>query len=286
MFNIKNRQGFPFFYAGVDYKDTEEWLIQNDCLRLLSYVNDKRTIERRCARGVKTFVDSGAFSAMNRGLEINVDDYIEFINTHHENLLAYCQWDYIPLKQELAEEYANKTWNNYVYMKERVKDSSKLVYCYHHMEDIKWLKQAIDSGVRLIAIGGIAKKSKKVRYEFLTQIEELIKQYPNEEFVFHAFGMTAVDVLQRFKFITSADSSTWLYAPKFAEIETSVCKKLYFGDDLTKPHHFENQDLLLQTDIEEELEQYGFTVEDMKVRRHRSLYQAKFWKNKMLNLVR
>lgn len=284
MKDLKNRQGFSFFYAGQDYVATEEWLIANGCLRLLSYVNEKTLILKRCKRGAKTFVDSGAFSAMNRNLEINVDDYIQFLNENHENLMMYCQWDYIPLDQKSAEECAKKTWDNYLYMKNKLKDSSKLVYCYHHMEDIKWLKQAIENGVRLIAIGGIAKKSKKIRYEFLSQVEEILEQYPDEDFIIHAFGMTGQDVLKRFDFITSADSSTWLYPSKFGEIETTICKKIYFGDDLNKKHHYKNQDLLTQMDIDLELEKYGFSAEEMTQRRNRSLYQAMFWKDKMLNL--
>ena len=31
---ILERQGFSFLFAGADYKATEEWLIENNCLRL------------------------------------------------------------------------------------------------------------------------------------------------------------------------------------------------------------------------------------------------------------
>ena len=41
---ILERQGFSFLFAGADYKATEEWLIENNCLRLLSFVNEKRLI--------------------------------------------------------------------------------------------------------------------------------------------------------------------------------------------------------------------------------------------------
>ena len=124
---IKNRNGMPYFFAGVDYKATEDWLIKNDCLRLLSYVNDKRLIEKRCEQNQPTFVDSGAFSAMNRKLSIDLDEYINWLNEREENLLMYCVWDYIPLTEEVAEEYAKKTWENYLYMKDKLVDRKSVV---------------------------------------------------------------------------------------------------------------------------------------------------------------
>lgn len=282
---IKNRKGMPYFFAGVDYKATEEWLIENNCLRLLSFVNDKRTIEKRCERGALTFVDSGAFSAMNRNLQINIDEYIEWLNKYDENLLMYCQWDYIPLVEEVAEEYAQKTWENYLYMRSKLKNPDKLVYCYHYLEDIKWLEQALENDVKIIALGGIAKRGKNIRNEFLEQVEKVITKSKKDVLV-HVFGMTSPEVLQRFKFIDCADSSTWLYASKFGEIETTWHKKVYFGNNMEKKNHFENLDLVQQMDIEFELDNYKFKVEDMKERRMRSLYQAMFWENKMQNLER
>ena len=282
---IKDRQGFPFYFAGIDYVATEDWLIENECLRLLSFVNDRRTIEKRCDRGALTFVDSGAFSAMNRNLSIDIDEYIEWLNKYEKNLLMYCQWDYIPLTEEVAEEYAKKTWENYLYMKDKLVNPDKLVYCYHYLEDIKWLEQALQNDVKVIALGGIAKRGKNIRNQFLTEVQQVIEKSGKDVLV-HAFGMTGFDILEKFTFINCADSSTWLYASKFGEIETSCCKKVYFGDNLEKKNHYENLDLMQQMDVDMELDCFGFKVDDMKQRRMRSLYQAMFWQNKMENFDR
>ena len=281
---ILERNGFSYLFAGADYKATEEWLIENNCLRLLSFVNEKRLIEQRCSIGAKTFVDSGAFSATNRKLEINVDEYIEWLNQYHDNFIMYCCWDSIPVGDLDPEECARKTWENYLYMKDRLNEPKKLVYCYHYGEDIKWLKQALDNGVKLIALGGLAKRGKNQRKTFLEEVEKAVKDY--DDLIIHAFGMTSFEILERFDFITSADSSTWLYNPKFGEVSCPSYGNVYFGDDMTKKHNYWNLDLDIQMEVDNDLEKFGFTYEDMKERRLRSLYQAHMWNDKMLNFKR
>lgn len=281
---ILERGSFGFFFAGADYKATEEWLMENNCLRLLSFVNERRLIEQRCKLGVKTFVDSGAFSATNRKLEINVDEYIEWLNQHHDNFIMYCCWDSIPVGDLDPEECARKTWENYLYMKDKLDEPRKLVYCYHYGEDIKWLKQALENGVKLIALGGLAKRGKNQRKVFLEEVEKVVKDY--DDLIIHAFGMTSFEILERFEFITSADSSTWLYPAKYSEIPTEKIRTVYTGEDMGKKHNYMNLDIDDQIYVDECIGEFGFTIDDMKERRKRSLYSAMWWNKKMLNFKR
>ena len=281
---ILERGSFGFFFAGADYKATEEWLMENNCLRLLSFVNEKRLIEQRCSIGAKTFVDSGAFSATNRKLEINVDEYIGWLNQYHDNFIMYCCWDSIPVGDLDPEECARKTWENYLYMKDKLEEPKKLVYCYHYGEDIKWLKQALDNGVKLIALGGLAKRGKNQRIKFLEEVEKVVKDY--DDLLIHAFGMTSFEILEKFEFITSADSSTWLYPAKYSEIPTEKIRTVYTGDDMSKKHNYWNLDLDDQIYVDECIGEFGFTIDDMKERRKRSLYSAMWWNKRMKEFKR
>ena len=94
-------------------------------------MNEKKVIEERSANGYKTFVDSGAFSAYTKGIDIDIDDYIAWINRWHPYVERYAAWDVIPSDKVSVEESAKQTWKNYKYMKTKVTDPSKLVYCFH-----------------------------------------------------------------------------------------------------------------------------------------------------------
>lgn len=280
---IKNKKGFSYFFAGQHYFSTEQWFMNNDCLRLLSFVNDKRLIEKRCKNNCFTFVDSGAFSAMNRQLSINVDEYIDWLNKYEQNLLMYCQWDYIPLNGNEAELCAEKTWDNYLYMQNKLKNPDKLVYCYHYGEDIKWLKQALNNDIKVIAIGGIAKRHKKTKYEFLEQVEKTIKQ-SKKDVAIHLFGVSSLDILNRFTFVTSSDSSSWLYPAKFGFIDTNCLGSVYFGEKENKKNNYYELSLHNQADVDIELNNFGFKPKDMQQSKLRSIYQANFYKYRMENV--
>lgn len=254
----------------------------------MSWVNEPKTIEKRCKAGYKTFVDSGAFSAYSRGIEINVDDYIDWINTWHENLERYCCFDTIPTNDISPDVSAVKTWENYTYMRDRLIEPHKLVYCFHYGEDTKYLIRALESGIDFVALGGVARKGRKQRYEFFTELIPIFEQYPNVHV--HAFGMTAIDLLNDFTYIDSSDSSSWLYPPKFLRIDTDSFGTLFFGTDKTKPINAkESVDNLTPVELkilEEELATRGFTIEDMYHNKQRSDWCILYWIDKMKNGVK
>ena len=279
---------YKFYIAGCGNKSVEKTIRKHDMHRLLSWVNERKVIEDRCRSGYSTFVDSGAFSAATRGLQINVDEYIEWLNQWHSNVERYCCWDTIPTDEVSPDVSAEKTWNNYLYMKERLTDPSKLVYCYHYGEDVKYLKQALESGIDFVALGGIAKKGRAARHEFFTKLEPIFKEYPHVHV--HAFGMTAIDILDKYTYIDSSDSSSWLYPPKFGRIQTETCRQVYFGTDFTKQSNvkesYDNLPSMQQHLLEVEINSMGMTLEDMQGNIGRCDWQLLHWNNKMKSVKR
>ena len=83
----------------------------------------------------KVFVDSGAYSVNNSGATVNIDEYIDFINSHDEPLV-WAQLDVIPKKPKAAKDIldaTNGTWENYLYMMEKLtpQNRKKLLPVYH-----------------------------------------------------------------------------------------------------------------------------------------------------------
>lgn len=282
------RANFDLYYAGTRTKYVEEFLTDNNFCRLLSYVNERSMIERHLKEGRPIFVDSGAFSAMTRGIEINVDDYIDWINKFSENMVQFCCWDTIPIDDMDPKETAKATWENYLYMYDKVNDKEKLVYCFHFGEPIEYLHKALEFGCTRIALGGVAKRKKAERIEFFELLKDEFHNYPNV--LVHAFGMTDVDLLAEYDFIHSGDSTSWLWPAKFSECQFKCKTKVYFSDkNPEKPHHINN---LTDDDyfaVEDEIAEYGFTVADFygdgDPIKNRDVWQVMYWQQRFFEVA-
>lgn len=278
---------FNLYYAGTRTNYAEDFITNNGYCRLLSYVNERRLIEKHCEKGRPVFVDSGAFSAATRGIKINVDDYIAWLNKWHENMVQYCCWDVIPVGDIDPVDAAQQTWDNYLYMRERLVDKEKLVYCYHYGEPVEYLHQALEFGCTRIALGGMAKRKKAERKEFLQSIQHEFKDYPNVRV--HAFGMTDVDLLKQFRFIHSADSTSWLWPAKFSEIQAKSISKVYFSFKNEKTNRIDKISDEKYYALEDELAEYGFKVEDMVGEgdpiKNRDVWQIMFWQERFFTVA-
>ena len=89
-------------------------------------------------------------SAHTRDAEVDVDAYIEYLNGIDDDVHVFAQVDKIPGKfrhpktrEELAEA-PEMSWNNYLYMRERLKSPEKLLPIFHQGEDFKWLHNILD----------------------------------------------------------------------------------------------------------------------------------------------
>ena len=275
---------FKLYYAAIRTRYVEDYMAECNYYRLLSYVNERSEIEKQCKNGrQRLFVDSGAFSAATRGIQISVDDYIDWLNKWSTGMEKFCSWDVIPVGDINPKDSAKQSWENYLYMYERVNEPEKLVYVYHNGEPIEYLESAIEFGCKKIALGGIAKASTPVRRAFFESVKETLEAHP--EIDVHAFGMTSIDLLKEYTFINSGDSTTWLWALKFSEAQFDTVPKVYFSDaNTTKKNHVNNITDEQFFGIEDELREFGFEVEDLygngDGNRNREVYQVVYWQKK------
>lgn len=230
----------------------------------------------------KLFIDSGAFSAFTKGVKIDVDSYIDWINERTDDITVYGQLDIIPatLSSEVGltvyEESARKTWENYLYMHLKMKEPEKLLYTFHVGEPIKYLKQALEwtdengNHISYIALGGMVGKPRAIRRAFLENCFNAIKKSSNPDVKVHAFGMTDFEILEEFP-IYSADSTSWIMVGAMGNIMTDFGNIAVSENQKNDKNHFSHLSKESIEDFNKMIGKYGFTLEELSVSRNKRI---------------
>ena len=269
------------YMAGSTFKELNEMLREKDYNKLLSQLNDRGTIEewaqalrqnRNCKS--KLFIDSGAFTAHTKGAEIDVDEYIQFLNNNEDIFTVYAQVDKIPgtfgipyTKEQLLEA-PKLSFENYLYMAPKLKNKDKLIPIFHQGEDFKWLKNMLeytDENGKHIPYIGISTRNdcpRAFKYEWLRNVFDIIARSSNPNVKTHAFGMTSFPLLESFPF-TSADSTAWIMVSVNGNIYTDIGTILISDKSESNPSHYKYMTPEKQAHIKIYVEERGFTIEEL-----------------------
>ena len=266
---------------------------------LFNYIDGKKATDKYGERiqPHKLFIDSGAFSAWTKGKVIDVDEYIDWINARAEFIDLYGQVDVIPGDRvhghtsEQVKEAAKATWENYLYMRPKMKKPEGLLYTFHVGEPLEYLKQALEwrdengQPIPYIALGGMVGKPMPVKRSFLDTCLDIIKKSSNPNVKVHAFGMTSFDLLAQYP-ITSADSTSWIMTGANGNIMTDA-GIIAVSDQMSKlPEHYSHLPEKLQKDFEASLSEFGFTLDELRNSRdNRIMFNARYMSKKAKNLV-
>jgi hypothetical protein len=153
------------------------------------------------------FLDSGAFSAFTKNIEINILDYIAFIKKHEDIISYYAVLDVIGDSEKTLEN-------------QRIMEDHGLspVPCFHANEDYKYLQFYVDN-YDYIALGGVAvNKSPSKRGRWLYKCFDIIcdeNDYPKCKV--HGFALTSIDLMWKYPWF-SVDSSRWVKASRYGKI--------------------------------------------------------------------
>lgn len=274
---------FDFYFTGVSLNTpAADYLIDSKACLLLSQLNDRSTIKKWIAKfdemgevPIKLFIDSGAFSAWTQGKEIDVDEYINFINQNKKYFEICASVDNIPgtpkssqvASIEQVRESCEKTWQNFLYMRSKMDDVNKLLYTFHIGEPWEYLKQALEyedehGKIAYIAFGGMVGKKANLIEDFLTHATEIVRLSSNPNVKIHAFGMTNLDKLEKFK-LYSADSTTWVKLAGYGNI--LINNKTYCVSDrqLLSDDNVINKNVALKEAVLKFIEQRGFTLQEL-----------------------
>lgn len=263
---VKKQLGYPQLLA---------W--QNEQKELLDWVEYKRN-NPDCP--CKLIVDSSAYSAWTRGMEIDIDEYIDFINKIEDVVYWFAELDKIPGKfgevhtpEELAEapEYS---WKNYLYMIERVKCPKKILPIFHQGEDFKYLKQMLEfrfpdgSHIEYIGISPDNGVSVSKKIPWYDEVWKIIKASSNPDVLTHNFGMTTINIIEQYPSMSS-DSTSWVRYGAYGSIIIVVngrAKRVYVSErGQAEADHINNQSDAVKQAVEHVCNRigHGITLEQL-----------------------
>lgn len=289
---------FDLYFAGAGDKPVIDFKLNNSTNQLLSQLNERKMIlnwiEYMKANNIKSklFIDSGAWSAHSKGKEVNIDDYINFLNKYDDYLYIYAELDKIPgefrkpktIEQRL--EAPEISWKNYLYMKDKIKSRDKLLPVFHQGEDYKWLENMLEykhedtkKHIPYIGISPANDSSIPGKIAFIDRCFDIIKKSSNPNVKTHAFGMTSLNILEKYPF-TSADSTSYLMCAINGNIMTDYGTINVSDRRLYKDNALFLKDKNLLDNI---ISKYGFTLKELSEDSNkRTLYNIEYlldWAN-------
>jgi len=151
---------------------------------------------------IDLFLDSGAFSAWSKNVDIDIQEYIKFIKENEKYISVYANLDVI--------NDAEGTLKN-----QRIMEEAGLnpLPCFHYGDDIKYLKEYLDYDY--LALGGMVPISSK---DLAVWLDDLFSNHLTDKTgmpvcKIHGFGMTSLKLMMRYPWY-SVDSTSWVMAAR------------------------------------------------------------------------
>lgn len=278
---------FNLYFAG-SYSPVEDVLQELKCKRLFSQFNDRTGLRRwmededNTGRKHTLFVDSGAYTANTKGVVIDLDLYIAYLNDCKGRFEVIAPLDVIPdstLESQLAAP--KQSWENYLIMKERVIDGDHVIPAFHMGEDFMYLKQILDAGTEYMALGGMVGSTTKDKIAWYEKCFRIVRESDNKNIKIHAFGMTSLKLLEMYPFY-SADSTSWLMTAAMGNVMTTK-GTLYVGTDYTDTGHIKYQPAQVRQMFESLCKDYDVDIhtieEDYREREKFNVHYLQQWAN-------
>lgn len=227
------------------------------------------------------FIDSGAFSVHTGKANTTADEYIDYINSIDEYIDVCAQLDTIPGKfgqpksREDYAESARKSWDNFLYMRSKLKSPNKVMPVFHFGEDFSALKNMLEwkdeNGNHLdyIGISPANDASQEDKNAYLQNVADVIKASCNPNVKTHLYGMTSLDALSKYP-CYSADSISHRLISGYAKVLSanfgviSISKKARTVKNKSNMSFVETADEYNMKKLTDEIEALGFTLEQIQ----------------------
>ena len=244
------------------------------------------------------FIDSGAYSEYTGKVKhIDVDEYIEYVNSIDEHIYAIAQVDTIPGKfgkPKSKEDYiesSNKSWENYLYMRKKLKSPEKLIPVFHYGEPFSTLQRMLDyrdesvtdkskkpsdvlgeyypDRVNICGLSPANDSHQSVKDVYLRECYDLIEHSSYPDIKTHLFGMTSLKSLSKLPYY-SCDSVSHRLRSAYNKVFTRKWGTISLSDRSRSSRVASNQSFLRNCDpktlqeLTEFFASYGFTLDDIK----------------------
>lgn len=224
-------------------------------------------------------VDSGAYSVFTGRASTTLDQYIDFINENADKADCFVELDTIPGewgKSKKPEDYvasAHKSWEDFLYMREKSVCPEKIMSVFHSGEPYEALATTLNwtdsDGNHLDYIGISAAKdaNNRNRDTYLHDVWQTITSSSNPNVGTHMFGTTALGVLKTVP-CRSCDSTTHVRLAGFGSIISPTFGTINVSSrggtkGSAKTHFLLTADDKKIAKLKEELEPLKLTLDDI-----------------------
>lgn len=280
----KNNNEIIYYMSGAYSQDLK---IELNVDQLFTIYHEKKLVEKiikykreHPEYTARIMLDSGAFSLYQNSLKKGhvltdeemqeyVDEYLEFLNEWGEDLTCFVAVDTVPNPNDVDQSFAQKTWDNYLYMYSKLKPSirDKLIPVFHYGEDFKWLKNFLEyrhedgTPIRYIGLAISLEGTRDIRITWASKCRKIINESSNPNVMTHAFGVGVKSVLDHID-VTSTDATSWVKRAAYGMI--SIDDKTVYVSDLQKEkyngNHFTQKSKAYQEVVEQRIKEWGFRI--------------------------
>lgn len=203
---IRIRLVIQYIFAGCDraVRDMEVAAANGAKYVMMNFwqIRDRKSWKTHLQRlGLKMILDSGAFTAWNKGIQVDIEEFATFVKNHSDVIHSFFSLDVVGDAAASARNF------------EYIQDCGlNPIPVFHAGSDLMVLDDMVAAGHNLIGIGGSVKMAADRR---LAAITEIFDRHPLQNF--HFLGGGSADLLNGFAW-HSADSTTWINARKYCVV--------------------------------------------------------------------
>lgn len=220
------------------------------------YFNSDKMVQLVRNGHEKIFLDSGAFSAFTKGVDIDLPGYCKFIQANADIIECASVLDSVgnPLK----------TFENQHAMEAL---GANPLPCFHYGEDERYLEHYL-ANYEYVTLGGMVPISTP---QLLLWLDRLWNKYlvdgagrPTNKI--HGFGLTTIKLMERYPWY-SVDSSSWVQISSFGNVIDPdygiICLSSNSPNRKEQGRHFNTFTKLEQEALRERFFKVGYSVEEL-----------------------